>query len=59
MPKSKPFGQKEDQFRSLFSKRSNIRPRSDKTDLLGNTADAGGAGGAGGSGGAGSVRKTK
>ena len=37
MPKSGLFRQKEDQFRSIFSKRSAIRPRSDKADLLGNT----------------------
>ena len=29
------LGKKEDQFRSIFSKRSAIRPRSDKADLLG------------------------
>ena len=37
-PKSRLFRQKEDQFRSIFSKRSDIRPRSDKVDLLGSTA---------------------
>ena len=37
-PKSGLFRQKEDQFRSIFSKRSAIRPRSDKADLLGSTA---------------------
>ena len=37
--KSGLFKQKEDQFRSIFSKRSAIRPRSDKADLLGSTAD--------------------
>ena len=36
-PKSGLFKQKEDQFRSFFSKRSAIRPRSDKADLLGST----------------------
>ena len=36
-PKSGLFRQKEDQFRSIFSKRSAIRPRSDKADLLGST----------------------
>ena len=34
------FRQKEEQFRIKFSKRSDIRPRSDKADLLGSTADA-------------------
>ena len=38
-PKSGLFRQKEDQFRSIFSKRSAIRPRSDKADLLGSTAN--------------------
>ena len=33
-PKSGLFMQKEDQFRSIFLKRSAIRPRSDKADLL-------------------------
>ena len=37
-PKSRLFQQKEDQFKSIFSKRSAIRPRSDKADLLGSTA---------------------
>ena len=36
-PKNGLFSQKEDQFRSIFSKRSDIRIRSDKADLLGNT----------------------
>ena len=36
-PKSGLFRQKEDQFRSIFWKRSAIRPRSDKADLLGST----------------------
>ena len=43
-PKSGLFRQKEDQFRSIFSKRSAIRPRSDKADLLGSTAVVPGAG---------------
>ena len=34
-PKSGLCRQKEDQFRSIFSKRSPIRPRSDKAGLLG------------------------
>ena len=38
--KKRLFRQKEDQFRSIFSKRSAIRPRSDKADLLGSTATA-------------------
>ena len=38
-PKSRLFRQKEDQFRSIFSKRSDIRPRSDKGDLLGDLGD--------------------
>ena len=38
MPKSRLFRQKEDQFRGISSKRSAIRPRSDKADLLGSTA---------------------
>jgi hypothetical protein len=38
MLKSGLFRQKEEQFRSIFSKRSPIRPRSDKADLLGSTA---------------------
>ena len=37
-PESGLFRQKEDQFRSIFLKRSAIRPRSDKADLLGSTA---------------------
>jgi hypothetical protein len=37
-PKSGLFRQKENQFKSFFSKRSAIRPRSDKVDLLGSTA---------------------
>ena len=37
-PKNGLFNQKEDQFWSTFSKRSAIRPRSDKEDLLGSTA---------------------
>ena len=36
-PQSGLFRQKEEQFRSIFSKRSPIRPRSDKADLLGST----------------------
>ena len=35
-PKCGLFRQKEDQFRSIFSERSAIRPRSDKADLHGN-----------------------
>ena len=35
MPKSRLFRQKLDQFRSIFSKRSAIRLRSDNADLLG------------------------
>jgi hypothetical protein len=31
------FQEKEDQFWSIFSNRSDIRPRSDKADLLGST----------------------
>ena len=38
-PKSGSFRQKDDQFRRIFSKRSAIRPRSDKADLLGSTAE--------------------
>ena len=37
-PKSGLFRLKEDQYWSIFSKRSDIRPRSDKADLLGGTA---------------------
>ena len=37
-PKSGLFRQKEDQFRSIFSKKSAIRPKYDKADLLGSTA---------------------
>ena len=44
-PKSGLFRQKEDQFRSIFSKRSAIRPRSDKADLLGSTELGGGKNG--------------
>ena len=40
MLKRKLFRPKEDQFRSIFSKRSDIRPRSDKADLLGSTGAA-------------------
>ena len=36
-PQSGLLRQKEDQFRSIFSKRSAFRPRSDKADLLGST----------------------
>ena len=38
-PKSGLFRQKEDHFRSIFLKRSAIRPRSDKADLLGSTEE--------------------
>ena len=44
-PKSGLFRQKEDQFRSIFSKRSAIRPRSDKADLHGSTEYGGLLGG--------------
>ena len=36
-PESGLFRQKEDQFTSTFSKWTDIRPRSDKADLLGST----------------------
>ena len=39
-PKSRLLRQKEDQFRSIFSKSSAIRQRSDKEDLHGSTASA-------------------